>query len=155
MPMQAGCLRPGPGSLACGGLARACSNGGASSRCTSVTASWCIHGSAPRDLCACPSIDGPGFTRAIPCGGLSGQCSPSPNRRHRLRADMQTSPKVVQQFFEAQATYWHDVYSGADVFSNVVRRREAIALAWIEGLGLAPRTRALEVGCGAGGLAVK
>ncbi len=68
---------------------------------------------------------------------------------------MQTSPKVVQQFFEAQATYWHDVYSGADVFSNVVRRREAIALAWIEGLGLAPRTRALEVGCGAGGLAVK
>jgi ubiquinone/menaquinone biosynthesis C-methylase UbiE len=68
---------------------------------------------------------------------------------------VETSPRVVQQFFEAQATYWHDVYGGADVFSNVVRRREAIALAWIKGLGLAPQTRVLEVGCGAGGLAVK
>jgi ubiquinone/menaquinone biosynthesis C-methylase UbiE len=68
---------------------------------------------------------------------------------------VETSPRVVQQFFEAQATYWHDVYGGADVFSYVVRRREAIALAWIKGLGLAPQTRVLEVGCGAGGLAVK
>lgn len=62
--------------------------------------------------------------------------------------------RLVQRFFESQAEYWHDVYDGTDVFSAVIRRRQAMALAWIDRLDPAPQTPVLEVGCGAGSLAV-
>jgi ubiquinone/menaquinone biosynthesis C-methylase UbiE len=65
-----------------------------------------------------------------------------------------TEHQLVQRFFESQAWFWRDVYRGGDVFSGVVRRREAIALGWIDRLDIAQRASVLEVGCGAGGLAL-
>lgn len=60
----------------------------------------------------------------------------------------------VQQYFASEAPYWKDVYQSSDIFSTIIQRRHAIALAWIDRLALAPMTPVLEVGCGAGLLSV-
>jgi ubiquinone/menaquinone biosynthesis C-methylase UbiE len=59
----------------------------------------------------------------------------------------------LEQFFAADAVFWKDVYARADVFSAVIQRRHALALHWIDRLSLPPGP-VLEVGCGAGVLAV-
>jgi len=60
----------------------------------------------------------------------------------------------VERYFAANAVFWKDVYGRTDVFSGIIRRRQAIALKWIDGLHLEPRTPVLEVGCGAGSLSL-
>jgi ubiquinone/menaquinone biosynthesis C-methylase UbiE len=56
--------------------------------------------------------------------------------------------------FESSATYWRDVYADAGTQAEIYRDRQAGALDWIDTLDVAPGSRALEVGCGAGFLAV-
>jgi ubiquinone/menaquinone biosynthesis C-methylase UbiE len=62
--------------------------------------------------------------------------------------------RLVEEFFESDAAFWKVVYGRSDVFSATIQRRHAIALAWTDRLGLASETPVLEVGCGAGLLAV-
>ncbi|HYS30085.1 MAG TPA: methyltransferase domain-containing protein [Candidatus Limnocylindria bacterium] len=61
----------------------------------------------------------------------------------------------VERLFEADADFWNDVYGGADVFSAVIQRRHATAAGWVDQLSLAPTVPVLEIGCGAGALAVE
>ena len=61
---------------------------------------------------------------------------------------------AVDAFFEARSSYWNDVYRRRDVQSLIVQQRSEIALSWVDRLGLPPGTTVLDVGCGAGRMAV-
>jgi len=61
----------------------------------------------------------------------------------------------VERLFESDADFWNNVYSSGDVFSTVIQRRHATAAGWVDQLSLAPTVPVLEVGCGAGALAVE
>jgi 2-polyprenyl-3-methyl-5-hydroxy-6-metoxy-1,4-benzoquinol methylase len=61
----------------------------------------------------------------------------------------------VNEYFQAQSSYWKDIYASSGPQAEIYRLRQAIVLAWIEGLDLAPGSRVLDVGCGAGFLSVE
>ncbi|HKD87975.1 MAG TPA: class I SAM-dependent methyltransferase, partial [Streptosporangiaceae bacterium] len=58
--------------------------------------------------------------------------------------------RLVTEFFQNRARRWDEVYRREDLLSVIIRRRHERALAWVDGLGLAPGLPALEVGAGAG-----
>jgi D-aspartate ligase len=62
--------------------------------------------------------------------------------------------RLVTARFEAHARFWEDVYGGSDVFSVIHQHRRALALAWVDRLGLPEEAAVLEVGAGAGLTAV-
>jgi ubiquinone/menaquinone biosynthesis C-methylase UbiE len=61
----------------------------------------------------------------------------------------------VDRYFDAQASYWREVYARGGVEGIVYRRRMETAARWAEELELPAGTAALEVGCGAGLLTVE
>jgi len=61
----------------------------------------------------------------------------------------------VNAHFQTQTSYWNDIYIGNTVYAEIYRARQAYALAWIDDLVLAPGSRVLDVGCGAGFLSVE
>jgi 2-polyprenyl-3-methyl-5-hydroxy-6-metoxy-1,4-benzoquinol methylase len=61
----------------------------------------------------------------------------------------------VNAHFQAQTSYWNDIYIGNTVYAEIYRARQAYTLAWIDDLVLAPGSRVLDVGCGAGFLSVE
>ncbi len=62
----------------------------------------------------------------------------------------QASLDRVQAYFDRKSPYWRDVYEGSDVKSVIYRDRMALALQWIDELGLPAGELVLEQGCGAG-----
>lgn len=60
----------------------------------------------------------------------------------------------VNTYFHIHSSYWTDVYAGGDVQARIIRERHEAVLDWIDGLTLAPGSRVLEVGCGAGFMAI-
>ena len=62
--------------------------------------------------------------------------------------------ETVNAYFTSQSSYWKDVYAGTDVQGDIYRERHAAALAWIDSLVLPPGSRVLDIGCGAGFMAV-
>ena len=60
----------------------------------------------------------------------------------------------VKAYFQSRSSFWQNVYSGEDTFAEIIRDRHAAVLAWVDSLILAPDSRILEVGCGAGFLSV-
>jgi 2-polyprenyl-3-methyl-5-hydroxy-6-metoxy-1,4-benzoquinol methylase len=60
----------------------------------------------------------------------------------------------VNTYFQSQSSYWKDVYASNDVQGEIFRDRHAAALAWIDSLALEPNSQVLEIGCGAGFMAV-
>jgi ubiquinone/menaquinone biosynthesis C-methylase UbiE len=60
----------------------------------------------------------------------------------------------VNAYFQSRSSFWKDLYAGSNVFAEIHRCRQAAVLNWIDGLALAPGSQVLEVGCGAGFMAV-
>src|SRR5581483_8736280 len=60
----------------------------------------------------------------------------------------------VTAFFQDRAAWWAAIYAGGDVEAAMYRARQTAALAWVDALTRADGARALEIGCGAGFLAV-
>ena len=60
----------------------------------------------------------------------------------------------VNAYFQSQSSFWRDIYSRGGVQAEIFRARQERALSWIDSLGLAPGSRVLEIGCGAGFMAV-
>lgn len=61
----------------------------------------------------------------------------------------------VTQHFQADAPFWQDVYSRHDVFSVIHRERAARAVLEVDRLAIPAGSHVLEIGCGAGLLAVQ
>jgi ubiquinone/menaquinone biosynthesis C-methylase UbiE len=60
----------------------------------------------------------------------------------------------VNEYFERDAAFWHELYGQDDVFSLTYREREARTIAEVGRLPLMVGSQVLEVGCGAGRLAI-
>jgi D-aspartate ligase len=60
------------------------------------------------------------------------------------------SQDVVNEHFQEASASWDEIYSRSDVYAVIHQERRRRALEWVDGLGLGPATRVLEVGCGAG-----
>jgi ubiquinone/menaquinone biosynthesis C-methylase UbiE len=62
--------------------------------------------------------------------------------------------KQVNAYFQAESTFWKEVYSSSDVYAQIHQLRHVTALTWIDSLTLEPGARVLEIGCGAGFMAI-
>ena len=60
----------------------------------------------------------------------------------------------VNAYFQSRSSFWKDIYASGGVFAEIIQERHATVLAWIESLALAPESQVLEVGCGAGFMAI-
>lgn len=60
----------------------------------------------------------------------------------------------VNAYFQSQSSFWKDIYAGNGLFAEIHRARHAAVLDWIDSLALAPGSEMLEIGCGAGFMAV-
>jgi ubiquinone/menaquinone biosynthesis C-methylase UbiE len=58
-------------------------------------------------------------------------------------------------YFSVESEFWRAIYTAGDVFSVIHQYRKALVLAWVDELGMAAGTSALEVGCGAGLTAIE
>lgn len=65
-----------------------------------------------------------------------------------------STPERVRALFESDAAVWRDIYAQPGAQAEVYRERLRGARAWIDELALAPGSRALDLGCGAGFLSV-
>jgi ubiquinone/menaquinone biosynthesis C-methylase UbiE len=61
----------------------------------------------------------------------------------------------VDRYFGAHSHEWEALYEATSVYGAIHQERRAIALGWIAELALPPGSHILEVGCGAGLLAVE
>jgi len=62
---------------------------------------------------------------------------------------------LVSNHFRRELPYWDDIYESGDVVGLICQRRRDIALSWIDKAQLPAESRILEVGCGAGHVAVE
>lgn len=60
----------------------------------------------------------------------------------------------VNAYFQSQSSYWTNIYTSSDVQGEIYRNRQEALLAWIDSLALAPSSHVLDIGCGAGYVAV-
>lgn len=61
----------------------------------------------------------------------------------------------VDAHFAARAEHWQVVYEERNLWSVVLQHRRRQVLAWVDGVGLARRSRVLDVGCGPGAIALE
>jgi ubiquinone/menaquinone biosynthesis C-methylase UbiE len=60
----------------------------------------------------------------------------------------------VNAYFQSQSTFWKEIYVSNSVYAEIHRNRLATVLTWIDSLMLTADSKVLEIGCGAGLLAV-
>jgi 2-polyprenyl-3-methyl-5-hydroxy-6-metoxy-1,4-benzoquinol methylase len=68
----------------------------------------------------------------------------------KSKQHQENQQKLVDEFFDTHVKYWKDTYKGKDIDGIIYQRRQAVALNYIDGLGLKSTARLLEIGCGAG-----
>jgi 2-polyprenyl-3-methyl-5-hydroxy-6-metoxy-1,4-benzoquinol methylase len=62
--------------------------------------------------------------------------------------------KLVDEHFNAESAFWRDTYQRKDVLAEIFRERQSIALEYVDELSLPRTARVLEIGCGAGFMAI-
>jgi cyclopropane fatty-acyl-phospholipid synthase-like methyltransferase len=62
--------------------------------------------------------------------------------------------RITRQF-EQRSAWWDRIYEQTSLQARILRRRQQVALTWIDELSLAKGSRVLEIGCGAGATAVE
>ncbi|MGA3192901.1 MAG: methyltransferase domain-containing protein [Candidatus Bathyarchaeia archaeon] len=70
------------------------------------------------------------------------------------KEDYNHKQKLVDKLFDARSAFWRDTYQQNDAHGIIVRQRQAIALKYVDELSLPKTARVLEIGCGAGFMAV-
>jgi 2-polyprenyl-3-methyl-5-hydroxy-6-metoxy-1,4-benzoquinol methylase len=73
---------------------------------------------------------------------------------HTITTDYKREQKRTDEHFDANSTFWRDVYRRRDLFGTVYRLRQHVAFEYVDELGLAKTASVLDVGCGAGLTAV-
>jgi SAM-dependent methyltransferase len=66
-----------------------------------------------------------------------------------------SAQRAVDEHFDRRSDYWRDVYAGKGVETLVYRKRMETALAWVDRLNVPAGGSAVDVGCGAGLMAVE
>jgi 2-polyprenyl-3-methyl-5-hydroxy-6-metoxy-1,4-benzoquinol methylase len=62
--------------------------------------------------------------------------------------------QLVDEHFDAESTFWRETYRRNDALGIINRQRQAAALRYVDELTLPKTARVLEIGCGAGFLAI-
>jgi len=57
---------------------------------------------------------------------------------------------IVDAYFDAESSYWNELYQQNDVFGIIHQQRRTMAMKYFDELSLPKESRILEVGCGAG-----
>ena len=57
---------------------------------------------------------------------------------------------IVDAYFDAESSYWNELYQNSDVFGIIHQQRRTLAMKYFDELSLPRESRILEVGCGAG-----
>jgi len=57
--------------------------------------------------------------------------------------------------FDQRSAWWDRIYRQDSLEARILRRRQQVALTWVEQLSLPKGSRVLEIGCGAGGTTVQ
>jgi ubiquinone/menaquinone biosynthesis C-methylase UbiE len=70
------------------------------------------------------------------------------------RTDCSQEQRLIDEHFDSSSAFWTDIYRRNDVLGMIMRRRYAIALNYIDELALPKTARILEIGCGAGFMAI-
>jgi 2-polyprenyl-3-methyl-5-hydroxy-6-metoxy-1,4-benzoquinol methylase len=70
--------------------------------------------------------------------------TPSPGQQEQLNA-----------YFQSQASFWKEIYTSTEVYARIHQYRHEAALTWIASLALSPGAKVLEIGCGAGFMAIE
>ncbi|MBV9580942.1 MAG: methyltransferase domain-containing protein [Chloroflexi bacterium] len=63
--------------------------------------------------------------------------------------------RLVDDWFQLDACHWADLYHDTSVSSLIYQERQDRTLSWVDNLGMTAGAPALELGCGAGILAVE
>lgn len=61
---------------------------------------------------------------------------------------------LVEEHFRQAAPFWESIYGSSDVYSIIHRKRRELVLSFAERMCLPKRSKALDVGCGAGSISV-
>jgi ubiquinone/menaquinone biosynthesis C-methylase UbiE len=70
------------------------------------------------------------------------------------KADHKREQELVDEYFDAHSKFWYDTYQQKAARGIVNQLRQAVALKYIDELSLPRAGRVLEIGCGAGFMAV-
>jgi ubiquinone/menaquinone biosynthesis C-methylase UbiE len=70
------------------------------------------------------------------------------------KKDESRQQRLVDEHFDAESTFWRETYERDDALGIINRQRQAVALRFIDELSLPKTARVLEIGCGAGFLAI-
>src|SRR3954453_2115666 len=62
--------------------------------------------------------------------------------------------RLVEKHFHTDHQFWDDVYTKTSVAGEIYRARRGAVLQFVDGLRLARGSRVLDVGCGAGSIAL-
>ncbi len=70
------------------------------------------------------------------------------------KTDYPHKQKLVDEWHRGRSTFWTEVYQRKDLYASLIRLRHTTALNYVDELFLSKTTRILEIGCGAGFMAV-
>jgi ubiquinone/menaquinone biosynthesis C-methylase UbiE len=70
------------------------------------------------------------------------------------KTDKSRQQQLVDEHFDAESKFWSETYERNDALGIINRQRQAAALRYVDELSLPKTARVLEIGCGAGFLAI-